>query len=150
LVVNNSQNIALLPTATVDLLPGSVAATLTAMGLKNSSRLAEQLPFVGDDVTVGVENEWQAAVEGSREDVDLARTIEESDLFANLMKRQRRGETPRKAVARIDLYRSRNQHGFWENSWVRFPERRLAIVWFMGRSTVTAAHLDFFVVREHV
>ena len=71
--MNNLQNIDRV--TAVD--AGAVAAGLAAIGLKNSSRLTQQLPFVGDDVTVGVENEWQAAVAGSRQDVDLARTITE-------------------------------------------------------------------------
>ncbi len=49
-------------------------------------------PFAGTDTTVGVENEFQAAVEGAKEDVDLAIAVVESNYYQNLVLRARRGD----------------------------------------------------------
>lgn len=103
-----------------------LAGALAALGLSNTTRLPEMLPFSGEDVTAGVEDEWQAAVEGSRALVDLPQSIEKSNFFANLIKRQQRGEMGRDAVARLELYLENNPKDIWENSWVRFPERTLS------------------------
>lgn len=78
------------------------------------------LPFVGDDVTAGSENELQAVVLGRAADVDLPVLIRESNYFKNIIKRQRRGDLSRKAVTGLEDWLSHNL-GVWENSWVRLP-----------------------------
>lgn len=82
-------------------------------------------PFSGADVTVGVENEFQVAVEGRREDVDLAIAIVESNYYQNLTLRARRGDLSPRRLAELDDYLGGQQARIWENSWVRFPRRLL-------------------------
>jgi hypothetical protein len=86
----------------------------------------EHLPFATDDVSAGTENELQVAVAGSREQVDLVRTIEDSNYYKNMVKRVASGDAPRKSLASLDDYLlSSNQ--IWENSWVRMPLRTLNV-----------------------
>ncbi|MRR55145.1 MAG: hypothetical protein EG822_11660 [Deltaproteobacteria bacterium] len=80
----------------------------------------ENLPFAPNDTTVGTETELQVAVYGSRFDVDLPRTIESSNYFANAIRRAATGDLPRKRVTDIERYLSENRDEVWENSWVRF------------------------------
>jgi hypothetical protein len=89
--------------------------TATAEGL------ARSLPFTPQDTTAGAENEYQTAVVGNRQQVDLAREIEDSGFFRNLKKRALRGDTPRTTVAALEAFLSENDSGVWENSWVRLP-----------------------------
>lgn len=87
-----------------------------------SSKFLESLPFCGDDVTAGSENELQAAVLGAREEVDLAITIESSNYFANIIKRALTGDSSGKVITDLEKYlEQKNLEGLWENSWVRFP-----------------------------
>lgn len=72
----------------------------------------EQLPFLSD-LTVGVENELQTAVIGTRADVDLARSLSESSYFANATNPQRR--------AALERFLHDNPTQAWENSQVRIP-----------------------------
>ncbi len=84
------------------------------------------LPFSMNDVTAGSENELQAVVAGSRERVDLPLVIEESNYFANMIRRAEAGEFPRRVVTDLEQYLAENPSGIWENSWVRFPRSRLS------------------------
>jgi hypothetical protein len=88
--------------------------------------LIDTLPFAGSDTTCGSETELQVAVAGRREDVDLAITIEQSNFFANILKRAEAGETPRSLIADLERFLGSNTDNVWENSWVRFPRRRLS------------------------
>ncbi|GFO57707.1 hypothetical protein GMST_00320 [Geomonas silvestris] len=88
--------------------------------------LLERLPFAPDDATGGTETELQAVVAGSRGDVDLPLTIEQSDYYANIAKRAAAGDTPKRLIADLDGYLSGNRDQVWENSWVRFPLRKLS------------------------
>ena len=96
-------------------LPGADLATLRA----------DTLPFVGEDVTVGVENEFQVAIEGRREQVDLPLTISGSRYYQNLVLRARRGDLPPAALADLDGFLDDRTNRIWENSWVRFPRSLL-------------------------
>jgi hypothetical protein len=98
------------------------------LGVSFASRdeLAASLPFSLDDVTAGSESELQAVVCGEKDDVDLPLLIEQSNFFANMMKRAVSGETPRKAVADLERFLADNTSRAWENSWVRFPRRNLS------------------------
>ena len=83
-------------------------------------------PFHEADTTVGVENEFQVAVEGSNDHVDLARTIIESNYYRNLTLRARRGDLNPRLLTELNDF-LRNQHNrIWENSWVRFPRHLLS------------------------
>ncbi|MGB4599692.1 MAG: hypothetical protein WBI04_06915 [Trichlorobacter sp.] len=88
--------------------------------------LAASLPFAAGDVTAGSESELQAVVIGSREQVDLPQIIEQSNYFANILKRTAAGETPQKVAADLERFLADNTSDVWENSWVRFARRRLS------------------------
>jgi hypothetical protein len=84
------------------------------------------LPFTGDDVTSGAENELQAVVSGTRERVDLPASILDSNYFANILRRARAGDTSARLADRLETFLRENRGQTWENSWVRFPRRNLA------------------------
>ncbi|MCM2360051.1 MAG: hypothetical protein NDI77_18005, partial [Geobacteraceae bacterium] len=92
----------------------------------NSGRCIENLPFSLHDTTAGSETELQAVVVGRREDVDLPVTIEQSNYFANILRRAAAGETPRSLLTDLERFLAGNQENVWENSWVRFPRRNLS------------------------
>ena len=98
------------------------------LGVSFASReeLAATLPFSRNDVTAGSESELQAVVCGAKEDVDLPLIIEQSNFFANLLKRAASGESPRSAVADLERFLADNPSRVWENSWVRFPRKNLS------------------------
>jgi len=87
----------------------------------------ENQPFVGSDTTVGVENEFQVAVEGNKDQVDLALTILESGYYQNLVRRARRGDLSPHVRTELDAFLNQQQEQIWENSWVRFPRQLLGI-----------------------
>lgn len=80
--------------------------------------------FSGEDLTAGVENELQGAVEGDRSDVDLPRTIEASRYYANVLRRVGRGESPSRGRREVERFLE-NGDRVWESSWVRFPRAAL-------------------------
>lgn len=112
----------------VESAPLNVRTIFAQMGVSFASRdeLAATLPFSANDVTAGSESELQAVVCGAKEDVDLPLLIEQSNFFANMMKRAAAGETPRKSVADLERFLADNPSRVWENSWVRFPRRNLS------------------------
>ncbi len=87
------------------------------------------LPFSSEDGTAGVENEFQAAVLGKKEDLDLALAIEDSNYYKNMVRRAESGDTSRKKIEALnkylDKYLNQGRDNIWENSWVRFPRRAL-------------------------
>jgi len=87
---------------------------------------AASLPFGPGDVTAGAENEFQAVVMGSRDDIDLVRTIESANYYQNLQKRAETGESSRRTIANIEAFLSDNPDNVWENSWVRFHQAALS------------------------
>jgi hypothetical protein len=89
-------------------------------------REANPQPFVGGDVTVGVENEFQVAVAGRSTEVDLPLTILGSRYYNNLTLRARRGDLSPHLLADLDAFLGAQQTQIWENSWVRFPRRLLS------------------------
>jgi hypothetical protein len=111
-----------------EITPVSARKVFAQLGVSYASReeLAATLPFSLNDVTAGSESELQAVVCGAKEDVDLPLLIEQSNFFANMMKRAAAGETPRKAVIDLERFLADNPSQVWENSWVRFPRRRLS------------------------
>ncbi|MFH1091683.1 MAG: hypothetical protein V1742_08935, partial [Pseudomonadota bacterium] len=106
----------------------SPSQVLTRLGIDHTSpeRLTASLPFAGEDVTSGCENEFQAVVNGPRQAVDLPLVIQQSNYLKNIIKRHRRGELPRRVIADLEHWLTDNPDGVWENSWVRFPARRLS------------------------
>lgn len=94
--------------------------------LDSPERLIASLPFCAGDVTSGSESELQAVVAGGRRQVDLPLIIEQSNFFANVMKRAASGEAPKTVVADLERFLADNKSEVWENSWVRFPFKRLS------------------------
>ncbi len=88
--------------------------------------MAQTLPFMPTDATLGAENEYQTAVIGSGGNVDLACEIQNSSYFKNLKQRAKRGDTPRAAVTALETFLTQNDPQVWENSWVRFPRKSLS------------------------
>lgn len=106
----------------------TIPQIMERMGVRfdNREALLSTLPFSMNDVTAGSESELQAVVAGSRERVDLPLVIEESNYFANIMRRADAGEFPRRMVTDLERFLAENPSGIWENSWVRFPRNRLS------------------------
>ncbi len=96
----------------------------------------EQQPFSGIDTTVGVENEFQVAVEGKKNDVDLAQTILDSGYYKNLALRALRGDLSPHVLNELDAFLNEQQLQIWENSWVRFPRQ------FLGEYAATILAFD--------
>lgn len=84
-----------------------------------------ELPFTSRDTTVGVENEFQVAVEGRKTDVDLALSLVGSNSYKNLRARANRGDLSPHQLAELDAFLNEEKDRLWENSWVRFPRRLL-------------------------
>lgn len=106
----------------------SLADIMQRLGVRRhggAEALLGSLPFSPGDVTAGTESELQAAVIGQREAVDLPLVIEQSNYFANIARHAAAGETSRRLVSRLEAWLEHNASGLWENSWVRFPRRRL-------------------------
>jgi len=115
-------------TCTIDRRLLSPEKIREALGIPGPRRegFIEALPFTADDVTAGCENELQVAVAGDRWHADLPLAIQNSNYFGNIVKRVASGDTSRKAVTDLENYLESNAEGIWENSWVRFPKRRLS------------------------
>ncbi|HYA13740.1 MAG TPA: hypothetical protein VEF33_05315 [Syntrophales bacterium] len=84
------------------------------------------LPFAISDTTAGSETELQGVVEGRKGDVDLPITIEQSNYFANIVRRVNAGDATEKIITDIERFLNKNTENVWEHSWVRFPRKRLS------------------------
>ncbi len=89
--------------------------------IRNGAVAVESLPFSVGDITAGTESELQAVVVGDKSAIDLARSIEQSNYYANIARHIAAGDTPRRAITRLERYLNENDEKVWENSWVRFP-----------------------------
>jgi hypothetical protein len=83
------------------------------------------LPFAISDTTAGSETELQGVVVGKKRDVDLPITIEQSNYFANIVRRVNAGDATGKIITDLERFLNRNTENVWEHSWVRFPRNRL-------------------------
>ena len=120
-----SGNLKLLPPADSQ-RPADLETCFAALGIDFGGKLLDQLPFTGNDISAGSETELQAVVVGNREQVDLPIEIEGSRFYANLQRRTRSGETPERLLSELQEFLSDQHNQVWENSWVRFPRRRLS------------------------
>ncbi len=102
----------------------SAEVALTDLGI--DAKRPETLPFVDEDATAGSETELHAAVIGSRSDVDLPITIEESNYFANAARRAEAGDTPRRTLTRLEDWLDNARDRVWDDSWIRTPLRVLS------------------------
>ena len=101
--------------------------------------LLQSLPFSSDDTTAGTETELQAAVIGEKNDVDLPLIIEQSNYYANIMRRTVSGDTSKKLIADLDRFLNTNHEKVWENSYVRLPRSALSpFAYTMFRSDLRA------------
>lgn len=98
-----------------------------AMGFEGKwdDRALGLLPFGPDDATAGSESELQVAVQGGPEQVDLPIMIRRSGYYENLTRRTTSGDTPSRALLELERFLQAGPEAVWENSWVRFPARRL-------------------------
>jgi hypothetical protein len=101
----------------------------------------DRLPFTVADATAGSEDELQAVVVGSSQDCDLPISICESRFFRNIARRSASGEGPRHTLQEVEAY-LKDTLGVWENSWIRFPQRRLS------QRAQQLLEADFQVVRD--
>lgn len=86
------------------------------------------VPFATpEDITIGVENEWQVCVKGEQDCIDLVQTIRASHHYKDLCDRTTSGDIPRIRLQELDHWLEHNPEGIWENSWVRIPCSRLAV-----------------------
>ena len=84
------------------------------------------IPFsIPEDITVGVENEWQVCVKGKQDCIDLVQSILASHHYKNLCDRTRSGDIPRTRLQALDNWIQHNPDHIWENSWVRIPCKAL-------------------------
>ena len=90
-----------------------------------SKLLLDGLPFAPGEVTAGSEDELQAVVVGNADACDLPITIRDSRFLTNIARRSSSGEAPRKTYLEVQQFLSDTEQT-WENSWIRFPERRLS------------------------
>jgi len=90
-----------------------------------SKLLLDGLPFAPGDVSAGSEDELQAVVVGGSAACDLPITIRDSRFLKNIARRSSSGEAPQKTFLELQHFLSDTEQ-VWENSWVRFPERRLS------------------------
>ncbi len=107
---------------------GSVSSGGTISVLKRNgitSGCLQTIPFALNDTTAGTETELQAAVIGRKGSADLAITIEESNYYANIVRRAASGDTSRKLISDLESFLHSNYENVWENSMVRFPRRVL-------------------------
>jgi hypothetical protein len=91
----------------------------------SADRFIRSLPFCHGDATAGAENEFQAVVQGRRQDVDLARTLEASNYYQNLVLQAKSGESSQKRIQALESFLRDKDGRTWENSWVRFPRQAL-------------------------
>ncbi|MBN1865340.1 MAG: hypothetical protein JW808_10600 [Victivallales bacterium] len=72
-----------------------------------------------------MENEFQTAIEGCSEDVDLPCRIKDSSFFRNVRRRVHSGDMPQRCERKLNDFISCNDQNVWENSWASFPRSRL-------------------------
>jgi len=117
-------------------------ASVKSLGLPARAGFAfEETPFVGRDATAGSEDELQAAVAGPAKDCDLPLSISESRFFRNIARRSASGEAPRRTLLEVRAFLNDTRQ-VWENSWIRFPQRRLS------RQAQQVFETDLQIVRD--
>jgi len=91
----------------------------------NADHFIESLPFSRNDITAGSETELHCVVIGNKDTVDLPLSIQQSNYFLSIKKREAAGEMPQKSITDIERFIHSNSSGIWDNSWVRFPRKLL-------------------------
>lgn len=101
-------------------------AGLLGCSIRTADNYIQSLPFSVNDTTAGTETELQAAVIGEKDAVDLPVSIENSNYYANIMRRTASGDSPKRLMADLDCFLNINPELVWENSYVRFPRSTLS------------------------
>ncbi|MGE4519008.1 MAG: hypothetical protein AB7E04_05820 [Desulfobacteraceae bacterium] len=97
---------------------------LFSLKSKDPSIKPEDLPFFGDDCTVGIENELQASCRGNFSDIDICTQILESPFFKNMEEKTLNKDISPSLIKGIEnLYKKENE--IYENSFVKFPLKKL-------------------------
>ena len=108
-------------------------SALFGAGRRSADSRVRSLPFGPDDITAGSENEYQTAVLGPTQQVDLPIMLETSNFYKNLMKRTWRkgrakaGGHSKPGNSELEFFLAHESNDVWENSWVRFPKRTLGL-----------------------
>ncbi len=89
----------------------------------NKKRFINADIFTKGDITAGIETEYQTAIEGEKDIVDLPQYIKSSSYFANLIKRTNNGEYQPNKLRELDKFLNENESKIWENSFVIVPKR---------------------------
>lgn len=107
--------------------PQSLNRIMSALGILKSRSGIEisHLPFAPCDTTAGSEAELQAAVAGQKSNVDLPLMIEQSNYYANVIRRAAAGDTKKRVITDLEKFLGDNHEQVWENSWVRLPRAAL-------------------------
>lgn len=112
------------PVPGIPVPPLSIRATMETMDVSGLFGVnIEALPFSVNDTTAGSETELQAVVIGDKRRVDLPVIIEQSNYFANIIRRSAAGDLKKEVVTELEKFINGNHDGVWENSWVRFPKK---------------------------
>jgi len=82
-----------------DLLPIPEMLKMLAIRFENGPDMSS-LPFAPGDTTAGSEAELQTIVEGKKHQVDLPITIEQSNYFADMLRRAAAGDAGKRASSR--------------------------------------------------
>ncbi len=90
-----------------------------------STAFIDEIPFGPGDITVGSESELQAAVLGSKNNVDLPVIIENSSYYDNIIRRASAGDISSEPITDLERYLEGDQERIWENSWVWLPVKSL-------------------------
>lgn len=91
----------------------STQSILESLGVRTvgAQVAVETLPFSRNDITAGSESELQTVVIGDKADVDLPLQIEQSNYYANAIRRIATGDTPRRAITELEAYLNENSTG---------------------------------------
>lgn len=101
-------------------------ATAEAFGRRaEASPPLHEVPFSPYDATAGSEDELQAVVIGTPTACDLPLSISESRFFRNIARRSASGEAPQRSLLELEAF-LKDARDVWDNSWIRFPQRRLS------------------------
>jgi hypothetical protein len=93
--------------------------------------------FSKNDITAGIETEFQTAVKGAKDTVDLPIRIRNSTFYKNLLTRTNNGEYSQDKLKKVNEFLNSNKTDIWENSYVTIKEK------YLSNFTKSVIHYDF-------
>lgn len=93
--------------------------------------------FSKNDITAGIETEFQTAVKGTKDTVDLPIRIRNSTFYKNLLTRTNNGEYSQDKLKKVNEFLNNNNTDIWENSYVTIKDR------YLSNFTRSVIHYDF-------